>query len=152
MGNTVAVMAVRPMGRINVARVIIGGIVAGLVINVSEFVLNQVVLVSDMTAALSRMNLPPIGGSAIPMFILLGFVGGIATVWLYAAMRPRFGPGPSTGAIAGLVVWFFGYFYGGVALYAMGIFPARLMAISLGWGLGESIIAALAGSALYTEG
>jgi hypothetical protein len=32
------------------------------------------------------------------------------------------------------------------------MFPARIMAISLGWGLGESIIAALAGSALYTEG
>jgi hypothetical protein len=152
MGNAVAVMEVPPMGRINVARVVIGGIVAGLVINVSEFVLNQAVLVSDMNAALARMNLPPIGGSAIPMFIVLGFVGGLATVWLYAAMRPRFGPGPSTGVITGLVVWFFVYFYGGVALYAMGMFPARTMAISLGWGLGESIIAALAGSALYAEG
>src|SRR5690348_10134100 len=35
-----------------------------------------------------------------------GFVQGIATVCLYAAIRPRFGAGPSTAAIAALSVWF----------------------------------------------
>ena len=85
------------MGRIDMGRVMLGGLVAGVVINISEFVLNQVVLLSDMTTALARMNLPPIGGLAIPVFILLGFAGGIAAVWLYAAIRPRFGPGPMTG-------------------------------------------------------
>ena len=96
----------RPTDNINLARVILGGIVAGLVINFSEFVLNQVVLLSDMTTALARMNLPPVGGSAIPVFIVLGFVGGIAAVWLYAAIRPRFGAGPKTALIAGLFFWF----------------------------------------------
>jgi hypothetical protein len=149
MGNAVAVM--EPVGRINVARVILGGLVAGLVINISEFVLNQVVLLSDMTTALARMNLPPIGGAAIPTFIVLSFVGGIAAVWLYAAIRPRFGPGPKTAAIAGLVVWFFGYFWSGVAMHAMGMYGARLLAISLTWGLVESIVATLIGASLYTE-
>src|SRR2546426_6125035 len=37
---------------------------------------------------------------------LTGFVQGIATVCLYAAIRPRFGAGPSTAAIAALSVWF----------------------------------------------
>ena len=139
------------MGRINTTRVILGGIVAGLVINISQFVLNMVVLAGDTAASMARMNLPPIGGSAIATFIALGFVGGIAMVWVYAAMRARFGPGPKTAALAGAIVWFFGYLYSGVAMYAMGMYPARMMAISMTWALGESLVAALAGGAMYSE-
>ena len=68
-------------------------------------------------------------------FIALGFAGGVAMVWLYAAMRARLGPGPGTAALAGGIVWFLGYFYSGMAMYAMGMYPSRLMAISLVWGL-----------------
>jgi hypothetical protein len=45
---------------INTARVVIGGVVAGLVLNVSEFILNMVVLGADMKAAMARLNLPPV--------------------------------------------------------------------------------------------
>ena len=137
--------------RINVARVIVGGIVAGLVINASEFLLNQIILLSDMTTALARMNLPPVGGSAIPVFIVLGFVGGITATWLYAAIRPRFGAGPKTAFVAGLFFWFVGYFWGGVAMYALHMYPARLMAIALCWELVEAIMATLIGASFYSE-
>jgi hypothetical protein len=136
---------------INLGRVIIGGFAAGLFINVSEFILNQIVLLSDMTTALARMNLPPIGGMAIPVFIALGFVGGIAAVWLYAAIRPRFGAGPRTALTAGLYLWFVGYFWSGIAMYVLHMYPARLMAVSLSWALVESILATLIGAALYAE-
>ena len=36
-------------------------------------------------------------------------------------------------------------------MYAMHMYPARLMAVSLSWELVESILAALIGAALYTE-
>ena len=139
------------MGRINTTRVIFGGIVAGLVINVSQFVLNMVVLAGDTAASMARLNLPPIGGSAIATFVALGFAGGLGMVWIYAAMRSRFGPGPKTAVLAGAIVWFFGYFYSGAAMYAMGMYPSRMMAISMAWGLVESIVAALAGGAMYSE-
>ena len=32
---------------------------------------------------------------------------GISTMWLYAAIRPRYGPGLKTAAVAGFAVWFF---------------------------------------------
>lgn len=152
MGSAVAVMEPpRSPGRINVARVIACGLVSGLVINISEFLLNQIVLLSDMTTALARMNLPPVSGSAIPIFIILGFAGGIAAIWLYTAVRPRFGPGPRTALIAGLFVWFFGYFWSGAVMYVLHMYPARLMAIALCWELVESIMATLIGASLYTE-
>ncbi|HEV3215672.1 MAG TPA: hypothetical protein VGZ27_08105, partial [Vicinamibacterales bacterium] len=151
MGSAVAVMEVPPVGRINVARVILGGIVAGLVINISEFVLNQVVLGADMVESLARMNLPPVGGAAIPIFIILGFLDGFVLVWLYAAIRPRFGAGPKTAVIAALAAWFFVSFNVVVSMHVLGMYHRRLLAISTTWELGQSIVAALAGGALYTE-
>ena len=44
------------MGNINMGRVVIGGLVAGLLINVSEFLLNGVVLAQDMNDALKALN------------------------------------------------------------------------------------------------
>ena len=139
------------MSGINTARVVIGGIVAGLVINVSEFILNMVVLGADMNTAMTRLNLPPFGGQAITVFVVLGFALGIGTVWLYAAIRPRYGPGPKTALCAGAAVWFFAYFYSGVGIMVMGVFPGRMMAIGMIWGLGEMLLASVAGASLYRE-
>ena len=125
------------MGSINTARVVIGGIVAGLVVNVSEFVVNMVVLGADMNTAMARLNLPPVDNRAIGVFVAMGFALGIATIWLYAAIRPRYSPGPKTALCAGAAVWFFAYFYPSVGSAVMGLFPGRLMAIGVIWGLGE---------------
>lgn len=139
------------MRGINTARVVIGGIVAGLVINVSEFIVNMVVLGADMNIAMTRLNLPPVGGQAIAVFVVSGFALGIMTTWLYAAIRPRYGPGPKTALCAGAAVWFFAYLYGGVGMTVMGVFPGRMMAIGTIWGLGEILVAAVAGAFLYKE-
>lgn len=139
------------MASINTRGLVVGGLVAGFIINLSEFILNGPVLGADMMAALTARDLPPIGGSAIAVFIALGFVLGVLLVWLYAAIRPRFGPGPKTAAIAGVVVWFLAYFWSTVGFGMMGVFPARLLLIGLAWGLVELILAALAGGRLYSE-
>jgi hypothetical protein len=139
------------VGSINTARVVIGGIVAGLVVNVSEFVVNMVVLGADMNTAMARLNLPPVDNRAIGVFVAMGFALGIATIWLYAAIRPRYSPGPKTALCAGAAVWFFAYFYPSVGSAVMGLFPGRLMAIGVVWGLGEMLLAAVAGAYFYKE-
>jgi hypothetical protein len=139
------------MHGINTARVVIGGIVAGLVINASEFILNMWVLGADMKTAMARLNLPPVGDGAMGLFVVMGFALGIATIWLYAAVRPRYSPGPKTALCAGAAVWFFAYLYGSVGITVMGVFPGRLMAIGIIWGLGEVLIASVAGAYFYKE-
>jgi hypothetical protein len=136
---------------INTARVVVGGLVAGLVINVSEFILNMVVMGADMNRAMTRVNLPPVGGQAITVFVVLGFALGIGTIWLYAAIRPRYGAGPKTALCAGAAVWFFAYFYSGVGMLVMGMFPGRMMAVGMMWGLAEVLLASVAGASLYSE-
>jgi hypothetical protein len=139
------------VARINTRGVVVGGLVAGLIINVSEYILNEPVLGARMTAELTAHNLPPVGGNAIAVFVILGFVLGLVLVWLYAAIRPRFGAGPKTAAIAGELVWFLDYFCGSVVLGALGLFPTQLTFIALVWGLVELIVAALVGGRLYSE-
>jgi hypothetical protein len=139
------------VGHINMTRVVLGGLLAGLVINISEVVLNAIVLEADLNAALARMNLPPVGTNAIAVFVVMGFVLGIVSVWLYAAIRPRFEPGAPAAACAGVVVWFLAYCYGSIGFAAMGMFPARMIAIALIWGLFELVIATVAGAWVYSE-
>ena len=139
------------MGRINTARVVLGGLLAGLVINISEYILNEPVLGQQMTEQLARLNLPPVSGSAIGTFVIMGFALGIVLVWLYAAIRPRYGAGPKTAICAALVVWFLAYFYSSVMFGALGIAPTNLLVIGSVWGLVELIVAGVAGAWLYKE-
>jgi hypothetical protein len=139
------------MSQINAGRVILGGLLAGLVINISETALNLLVVAQAMEDSFRARNLPPLGGGPIAGFVIFSFFVGVVTVWLYAAIRPRFGPGVKTAAIAGLVVWFFAYLYGAVGMVLMGLFPAKVMTVTTIWGLPEIVIASIAGAWLYTE-
>lgn len=139
------------MSGINLGRVLLGGLLAGVVINISESILNLVVVGNQMNEAVARLNLPPIGGAAIGAFTVLGFALGIALIWLYAAIRPRYGAGPSTALCAGSAVFFFAYLYPSLGMLFMGMFPGRLIAICLAWGLVEVLVAAVAGAWVYKE-
>lgn len=139
------------MGQVAIGRVIAGGLLAGLIINASQFVFNMFVVGPQLDEAMKAMNLPPIGGQAIGVFVVLCFGIGIVAVWLYAAVRPRFGPGVATAVKVGVAVWLLAYVYQGVAQIAMGMFPPAMMILGLGWGLVEDVVATIAGAWLYTE-
>ena len=138
------------MGKINYGRVILGGIVAGIVINVLEYLLHEVLLkaqhVEEMKALGKTM---PEGGSTIAVWMVYGFAWAIAAVWLYAAIRPRFGPGAKTALCAGLAVWFFDSLLPGIAMWIM-----TLMPLSPGQNFAElvvQVLAVIAGAAVYKE-
>ena len=139
------------MGGINLGRVVLGGLLAGLVIDVSEYVLNEVVLGEQMDAAMQRLNLPPVGGGAIGVFVVLGFALGIAATGLYAAIRPRFGPGVRTALCAGSTVWFFAYLYPSIGMGVLGFFPTGVITLAVIWGLVELLVAAVLGAWFYQE-
>ena len=86
------------------------------------------------------------------MFVTLTFVFGILLVWLYAAVRPRLGPGPKTAIKIGVVIWVLAYFGPLVSMGVMGMLPGRLALIGSIWGLVEVPLAAVAGAWMYREG
>ena len=138
------------MGKINWARVILGGLVAGLIINIFEFILHGVIIAQDMAAATSALG-KQVGGAQLCMFLTWGFLVGIFAVWLYAALRPRYGPGPKTALCAGSAVWGLGYLLASVTSIALNLFPLRIMIIGLAVGLVEVLVATLVGARLYRE-
>lgn len=139
------------MSRINLGRVVIGGLVAGLIINVGEFILNGVLLMEQMNAAMAAINKPPVDNSMIMLFVLIGFGLGMTLVWTYAAMRPRFGAGVKTAICASMLVWGLGYLYPNLFMIIINIFPRDMMMMATVWGLMEVVVAGIAGAAIYKE-
>jgi hypothetical protein len=139
------------MSKINVGRVVLGGVVAGIIIDVFESVLNGGFLAPQWTEIMHSINRPELGTNGIIMYDVMGFVLGFAAVWIYAAIRPRFGAGVKTAIYAALVVWFAGYLYADVDHMIIGVYPANLTLILIGVGLIEIIVATIAGAWLYKE-
>ena len=140
------------MGRINWGRVLLGGIVAGIVINISEYILNEMVVKKDWEAAMAALGKSgEVGGSAIAVWVLWSFLLGIAAIWLYAAIRPRYGAGAGTAFKAGLAVWFLASALWSIGTLNIGLFPSRLILIGTFWGLVEIVLATMLGAWVYKE-
>ena len=138
------------MGKINIARVLLGGLVAGIVVNLFEYVTNGVFLASEWVAAMSSLG-HAMPDSAMVGFVVWGFVLGIGAIWFYAAARPRFGPGPGTAAITGAGYWVFAYALPNFSLGVLSLFPTRLLLIATLVGLVELVVASICGAGLYRE-
>jgi hypothetical protein len=139
------------MNNINFGRVVLGGLVAGLVLNVGEFLLNDVVLANQMKDFFRRCSIDEPGPNFIAVAVLMTFIMGLVIVWTYALIRPRLGPGPLTAAVAALILWFGAYVYVGVINGMLFGFPASLLLIVMVWGLVEYVLAAVAGAWVYKE-
>jgi hypothetical protein len=139
------------MNKINLGRVLLGGLVAGLVISIGNFLINRVLLRDAMNAEFARLHVPEPGSDFIAKAVVLTFILGIAIVYLYAAIRPRFGAGVKTAICAGLMAWFFVFLYTRVLLgMALGM-PMALIVKGTVLGLLVYAIGAIAGAWLYTE-
>jgi hypothetical protein len=95
---------------INTKKVLVAGLAAGVLFVAVDMLTSGVLLGDRMAAelgasapgALERVE------AALPLLIALNVAFGILVALTYAAVRPRFGPGPRTGVIAGVHVWVIG--------------------------------------------
>ena len=137
----------------NTGKVIVGGLVAGVVLNIGDFLINSVLLAEQQAAEMTRLGLDPAAMQSfagILPWIVIDFLFGLLIVWTYAAIRPRFGPGVSTAIIAGLIP------YLGATLVlagftSMGMFTIGLFITASIASLVNTAIASVAGAWLYTE-
>jgi hypothetical protein len=140
------------MGKINTSRVIFGGIVAGVIINVVEGVMNGVILQPQWSEAAKTIGRAgTISARQIAAFNVWGFAAGIIAIWLYAAMRPRFGVGPKTALKAGAAVWLLAYAMANAMMAFLHIFPVGLLVTVTAVGLVEVLGATMAGAYFYRE-
>jgi len=114
------------MGKINLGRVILGGIVAGFIINLFEYVLNGIVLAGQWTDLMTSLNRPQLGMNEIVVFNIMSFVLGLAAVWTYAALADA-------------------------QSFVSGIFTSSILMALVGVGLVEIVVATVAGAFFYKE-
>jgi hypothetical protein len=140
------------MSRVNAGKVILAGLVAGLVINVIDFVVNVPILGkqwADATKALG-VKLEDVNLMSAVGWIAMDFVAGLFTAWLYAAIRPRYGLGAKTGLVAGFATWLIIH----VALGSLvwnGLYPLSLMLASTAGALVAMLAGGWVAGRLYSE-
>jgi hypothetical protein len=140
------------MGKINMGRVILGGIVAGIVLDVLGFLVDGLLLAPQWNNGMKALGHTDITSNQILWFNVLGIVGGIALVWIYAAIRPRFGAGVKTAVCAGVAFWFVGTLLPNLSfMWVTHLFSRHLTAATTAGALVEVVIAAIAGAAVYKE-
>lgn len=139
---------------INTSKVIAGGLVAGIVMNVGGYVGQGLLLgdrmMAEMVAAAPSLQGRGMGTGALTGRILTQFAVGFLLVWLYAAMRPRFGPGMKTAALAACVVWLCGFLFYLDWLY-LGMMSPGLYAMTSAVMVVILLIAAGLGAMIYKE-
>ena len=123
----------------NMSGIIKGGLVAGLLINVSEMVLNTLVV-----------PMPEGQSGSIAFWVVFAFVLGLLTAYLYALIRPRSGAGPKTGVCAGLMVWLLHVLLPAAGMWNMGMAPDGLT-VMLVWTAAEMVLAGVLAGMLYSE-
>jgi len=139
---------------INMGKVVTGGLVAGLVMNICDFLTNTYIMAAGFKTEMDALNpalMPKMeGGSAIAKFVVLDFIFGLLIVWTYAAIRPRFGAGAGTAIKAALLVWLVSaltwYF-----TVAMGVFTMGFFMKSAVLSLVTMVIAGYVGAMMYKE-
>jgi hypothetical protein len=88
--------------------VILSGLAAGVVANLLDYVIGMYILAEDMAANATRRNLDLVAMSGTPVvvtWVIVDFLYALTIAFTYAAIRPRFGPGPKTAVIAALIPW-----------------------------------------------
>jgi len=94
--------------RMSAKHVLIGGITAGAILYGCDWVVNNYLL-NDLWRHLAQTHDVDMevmaGRTTFIVSIGVDLVFGLLLAWIYAAIRPRLGPGPSTAVIASLVVY-----------------------------------------------
>ena len=90
----------------NWKRIIAGGLAAGVLIDLVEGGLSGALFGGQFQSELATRGLDlKVGPFGATFFTLWGFVLGFVSVCLYAAVRPRLGPGPRTALAVAIAVW-----------------------------------------------
>ena len=141
------------MGNINIGRLILGGVVAGIILFVVDFILNGVILAQQWNDAMTALGKPAMteNASTIVVAIILNLVVGLTALWIYTGIRPRYGASVQTAVYAGLAVWVLGYLVTNIFLLAFGLLPAGVLWAGIIVGVIEVPVATVAGAYLYKE-
>ena len=137
------------MGQINWWRVIVCGLVTGIVWTILSAI-STWYLGADFDAAVPGNKVFAPSAGLFVFLLAVNFAGGIWAMWLYASVRPRYGTGPKTALIVGFSWWFI-VSLADATWGSFRLVPIKALLPLSAVSLPEAIIAALVGASLYKE-
>ena len=140
------------MSKMNWKRVFLGGLLAGVVIIVLGFAAYFIYLGDVWKPVMESLGYPM--NETVGMYIgsiISSFVVGILAVWLYAAIRPRFGAKPKTALLAGFFFWILSGLLPDLSLGSSGMFPGKALIIDAITYLVIIVVATVLGAGIYKE-
>jgi len=141
------------VGAINFGRVFSCGLLTGLICTLLKALVEEPFFDRSFFEALQRAG-SPVRHELPAVFLASAIVGTfvvcIYAMWLYASIRPRYGPGAKTAIIAGFAVWILiattDSFWASFRLVPLESLLAPMLC-----ALPEIVIALLIGARFYSE-
>jgi hypothetical protein len=139
--------------KLNWNRIIIGGLIAAIIAFLTDGFFHESVVAADWKAVYNALGArePQHSASGMAYFVIFELGRGLVTIFLYALMRQPFRPGPKTAALAGLVAWFAFSLTGPAQFIPLEFYSNALWGKVAAFQLVTSIIAAIAGAAIYKD-
>ena len=141
------------MARMNWGRLVLGGLVAAIIMFFTDGFIHERIVETDWQAVYAGLRAAepePHGGGMI-YFALFEIGRAFIAMLFYATMRTHFGAGPKTAAVAGIASWFAFSLTGPAQFIPLGFFSTALWIKVGALHLITSIIATIAGAALYKD-
>jgi hypothetical protein len=141
------------MAKINWGRLIVGTLVAAIIMFLTDGFIHETIAKADWKALYEglRATEPQPHGLNMVYFALFEVGRGFTAMMFYVTMRSFFGAGPKTAVLAGIVGWIAFSLTGPVQFIPLGFFSNALWLKVGAIHLITSIIATIAGAALYKD-
>lgn len=139
------------MPRINWVRLIIGAVVAAIILFVTDGLMHETWLHPDWLAVYHNLRATTPEETPVSMiyFGIFELGRGFIGLMLYVLMRDRFGPGPKTAVLAGVITWVAFSLTGPAQFIPLGFFSTALW-MKMGIAhLITTVLATIAGAAIY---
>src|SRR5215213_2902745 len=141
------------MPRINWGRLMLGGLIAAIVMFLTDGFIHEKVVDADWRAVYAGLRAvePAAHGSSMIYFALFELGRGFIAMLFYATMRAYFGAGPKTAVIAGIAGWIAFSLTAPAQFIPLGFFSHALWLKVGALHLVTSILATLLGAFVYKD-
>lgn len=138
---------------INWGRFIIGGVIASIIVFLSDGFLHEALLKADWQAVYAALgaNEPTEHAGSMIYFAIFELGRGFIALYLYVLMRPVCKPGPKTAVCAGLVAWIAFSVTGPAQFIPLKFYSNALWIKVAAFQLVTSIVATIVAAALYKD-
>ena len=138
---------------INWSRFFIGGLVAAIILFLTDGFFHESVVGADWNSVYAAISAREPTENAVSMvyFAIFELGRGFIAMFLYTLMREPLKPGPKTAALAGIVAWLAFSVTGPAQFIPLGFYSHALWVKVGAYQLVTSIVATIAGAAIYKD-